>query len=39
MLAGKIAADVVFYSVAAGAFTVTAKSGLRDGRPARAVAS
>jgi hypothetical protein len=39
MLAGKIAADVVFYSIAAGAFTVTARSGLRDGRPARAVAS
>lgn len=32
MLAGKIAADVVFYTVAAGAFTITAKTGLRDGR-------
>lgn len=32
MLAGKIAADVVFYAVAAGAFTVTAKTGLRDAR-------
>lgn len=39
VLAGKIAADVVFYSIAAGAFTVTARSGLRDGRHARAVAS
>ncbi|MDW4571839.1 hypothetical protein R8Z57_03505 [Microbacterium sp. M3] len=32
MLAGKVAADVVFYAIAAGAFTVTAKSGLRDRR-------
>ncbi|MDR7183347.1 hypothetical protein J2X85_000370 [Microbacterium trichothecenolyticum] len=32
MLAGKIAADIVFYAVAAGAFTVTAKTGLRDAR-------
>ena len=32
MLAGKVAADIVFYAVAAGAFTVTAKTGLRDGR-------
>jgi len=42
MLAGKIAADIVFYAVAAGAFTVTARTGLRDRRrPAqqRAVAS
>jgi hypothetical protein len=32
MLAGKVAADIVFYAVAAGAFTVTARTGLRDGR-------
>ena len=32
MLAGKVAADIVFYAVAAGAFTLTAKTGLRDGR-------
>lgn len=31
MLAGKIAADIVFYAIAAGAFTLTAKTGLRDG--------
>jgi len=31
MLAGKIAADIVFYAIAAGAFTLTAKAGLRDG--------
>ncbi|WP_349428628.1 hypothetical protein [Microbacterium sp. LWS13-1.2] len=31
MLAGKVAADIVFYAVAAGAFTVTARTGLRDG--------
>jgi hypothetical protein len=31
LLAGKIAADVVFYAIAAGAFTVTDKAGLRDG--------
>lgn len=30
MLAGKIAADIVFYAIAAGAFTLTAKTGLRD---------
>jgi len=36
MLAGKVAADIVFYAVAAGAFTVTATTGLRDGRRARA---
>ncbi|MFB7892702.1 hypothetical protein ACFC1I_10935 [Microbacterium sp. NPDC056044] len=36
MLAGKVVADVVFYAVAAGAFTVTARTGLRDARrPAR----
>ena len=32
LLAGKIVADVVFYAIAAGAFTLTAKTGLRDGR-------
>ena len=32
MLAGKAAADIVFYAVAAGAFTVTARTGMRDGR-------
>ena len=31
LLIGKIVADVVFYAIAAGAFTVTAKTGLRDG--------
>jgi hypothetical protein len=35
LLAGKVAADVVFYAIAAGAFTLTAKAGLRDGRRAR----
>lgn len=40
VLAGKVAADVVFYAIAAGAFTVTAKTGLRDGgRAPRAVTS
>jgi hypothetical protein len=34
MLAGKVAADIVFYAIAAGAFTITARSGLRDGRRA-----
>lgn len=32
LLAGKVAADIVFYAIAAGAFTVTDKTGLRDGR-------
>jgi hypothetical protein len=31
LIAGKIAADIVFYAIAAGAFTVTDKTGLRDG--------
>lgn len=31
MLVGKIAADIVFYAIAAGSFTLTAKTGLRDG--------
>ena len=32
LLAGKVVADIVFYAIAAGAFTVTAKTGLREGR-------
>lgn len=36
LIIGKIAADSVFYLVAAGAFTVTDKAGLRDGSRARA---
>ena len=35
LLAGKIVADIVFYAIAAGAFTVTDKAGLRDGRRRR----
>lgn len=35
LLAGKVFADVIFYAIAAGAFTVTAKTGLRDGRRSR----
>ena len=35
LLAGKVAADIVFYAIAAGAFTVTDKAGLRDGRHKR----
>jgi hypothetical protein len=35
LLAGKVFADVIFYAVAAGAFTLTAKTGLRDGRRSR----
>lgn len=31
VLAGKIFADVVFYAISAGAFTITAETGLRDG--------
>lgn len=31
LLAGKVAADVIFYAIAAGAFTVTDKIGLREG--------
>lgn len=30
LLAGKIVADIVFYAIAAGAFTLTARIGLRD---------
>ena len=36
VLVGKIAADIVFYAIAAGAFTLTAKTGLRDGPRRRA---
>jgi hypothetical protein len=36
LLAGKVFADVIFYAIAAGAFIVTAKTGLRDGRRSRA---
>ena len=32
ILAGKVLADVVFYAIAAGAFTITVKAGLRDAR-------
>jgi hypothetical protein len=35
LLAGKVFADVIFYAIAAGAFTLTAKAGLRDGRRPR----
>jgi len=39
LLAGKIVADIVFYAIAAGSFTVTDKAGLRDGhRPRESVA-
>jgi hypothetical protein len=31
LLAGKVVADIAFYAIAAGAFTLTAKTGLRDG--------
>jgi hypothetical protein len=39
LLAGKVFADVIFYAIAAGAFTITAKAGLRDGRRSREQAS
>jgi hypothetical protein len=35
LLAGKVVADVIFYAIAAGAFTLTAKAGLRERRPSR----
>jgi hypothetical protein len=38
LLTGKIVADIVFYAIAAGAFTVTDKAGLRDGRRRESVA-
>ena len=31
LLIGKLVADAVFYAIAAGAFTITARTGLRDG--------
>ncbi|WP_127473086.1 hypothetical protein [Microbacterium sulfonylureivorans] len=31
LLVGKVVADVIFYAIAAGAFTITSKAGLRDG--------
>lgn len=33
LLAGKVIADIIFYSVAAGAFTVTDRAGLRGDAP------
>lgn len=36
LLAGKVVADIVFYAIAAGAFTITAKAGLRRTAPADA---
>jgi hypothetical protein len=39
LLAGKVVADVIFYAVAAGSFTITAKTGLRDGRRPREMES
>ncbi|TQJ30999.1 hypothetical protein [Microbacterium sp. SLBN-146] len=39
LLAGKIVADVIFYAVAAGAFTVTERTGLRRRGTDRRVAS
>ncbi|GAA2973244.1 hypothetical protein JOD63_000212 [Microbacterium terrae] len=36
LLAGKLVADVIFYAIAAGAFTVTDRTGLRRRRVARA---
>lgn len=35
LLAGKVVADIVFYAIAAGAFTLTARTGLRDGPRSR----
>lgn len=35
LLAGKVVADIIFYAIAAGAFTVTDKTGLREGRRSR----
>jgi hypothetical protein len=32
LLAGKVVADIIFYTLAAGAFTLTAKAGLRGHR-------
>ena len=38
LLAGKVVADVIFYAIAAGAFTITDKTGLRDRRVQEGVA-
>jgi hypothetical protein len=35
LLLGKVLADAIFYTIAAGAFTVTARTGLRNGRPVK----
>ncbi len=39
LLVGKVAADMVFYAIAAGAFTLTARAGLRDAHLRRERAS
>ena len=39
LLAGKLVADLVFYALAAGAFTLTDRTGLREARPRAEVAS
>ena len=39
LLLGKVLADAIFYAIAAGSFTLTAKTGLRDRRRAREQAS
>jgi len=39
LLAGKLVADLVFYALAAGAFTLTDRAGLREARPRVEVAS
>jgi hypothetical protein len=39
LLAGKIVADLLFYALAAGAFTLTDRTGLRVAHPRREVAS
>lgn len=39
LLAGKLLADLIFYAVAAGAFTMTDKTGLRSSRQLRERAS
>jgi hypothetical protein len=39
LLAGKVVADIIFYALAAGAFTLTARAGLRDARPSPEQAS
>ena len=39
LLLGKVLADAIFYAIAAGSFTLTAKTGLRDRRRAQEQAS